>query len=329
MTGRFASFGWAAVALLVLMPTSAWPQSVATAETKTEATKTEAKAEAGNQPAEAQGAEDGLVVRYEDTRLSADIDSKPLPEVIAALSQEMPLKVYVKDTAQEELSGEVIFARFEDQPLQTGLRYLFGDLDFLFKYGSGPSEPGEDAPAQEAMEIWFYGGTGAYREFAADGEPSTIDPPSILASLEAGREQINLSELSEEELRDLARNASSEELRALTLIELGNRVENPDNVDAFVASLEDDESKDVRWRALTQILGVRNDVPEHVYRRVINEDPSPFLRKQALAVLVFKRRHEALGVLAEVRDGRDETMSAYAQELLDWLAQQEQPPEPE
>lgn len=267
-------------------------------------------------------AEEGLILTYHGTLLSADIDDKPLPDVVAALAEQMPLKVYMRESAQKEIDGRRIFARFEGRRLQAGLREIFEGLDFILKDARRTSQDGDVDAAGGSLEIWFYRGTGAYAELAGATEPAKIDPPSILAGLGPERERLDLPELTEEELRDLAKNASSDDLRALSLIELGNRVENPDNVNAFVEALEADESKTVRWRALTQILGVRQDLSDDVYRRAIREDPDPFLRKQALAVAVFRLRHDAEGLLAEVRAGRDEKLSAYAEELLEWLAQQ-------
>lgn len=279
-------------------------------------------------PSEAATRDDaGLMLRHRDGRLSADIDNRPLREVVAALALELPIKVYIKDSIREEISQKAVFGRFEDLPVQSALREIFSNRNFVLKRaGPAPAE-GQDSAEVRPIEIWFYGGTGAYSQLLAGTAPAKIDPPAVLARLGPEEDGADLAAMSDAELRDLARSASSETLRAHALIELGNRVESPDNVDSFVQGLEDD-SKTVRWRALTQILGARQALSDEVYRRVIDEDPDPFLRKQALAVLVFKKRHAAEGLLSELKAGDDQRLSTYAQELLDWLAQQPRPPEP-
>lgn len=308
------ALGLAAMGLLCLLPL----QGIAA----------EPQAAPGSQ-AEAQGspAEDGgaLLLRYEDGRLSAEVDNRSLRDVAAALAKQLPIKVYTKESIKAEMSETTVFSKFEDLPLHSGLRDLFRARNFVLKdtrsSSSDGGESGGGSAGEQPIEIWFYDGTGGYSELAADGEAGAVDPPGLLAGL-GGEDGAGLADLSEQDLRDLARDASSEAVRGHALIELGNRVENPENVDAFVSSLEDDSNK-VRWRALSQILGVQQDLDDDVFRRVIDQDPDPFLRKQALAMLVFKKRHGAEGILAELRGSQDQRISDYAQELTEWLAQQQ------
>ncbi len=235
----------------------------------------------------------------------------------------MPLKVYLKESLKDEMKNKVIFAKFEDHPLQSGFREIFRGSSFIFKYGK--ATPGEEAetPTGQTMEIWFLGGTGAHGELTVAGDAAEITPPPVVVTLEAESEEQNISALSDDELQELAVNASDAGMRSTALRNLGNRVESLDNVEAFVTALEDEE-KDVRWTALTRILSVDQEVPADVYRQVIRTDPSPFMRKQALAVYVFKKRADATGVLHEVQASNDPMMSAYAEELLTWLEKQAQ-----
>lgn len=310
------ALGVTAIGLLCLQPlqgTAAAPE----AETELQNTTLD-------DPAQDRG---GLLVRYKGGQLTVDIDNRPLRDVVAALAEQLPIKVYMKASIKEETGDKAISRKFEDLPLQNALRDLFRTRNFVVKRARPSPSVNSEAAEIRPIEIWFLGGTGAYSELASNGSPSNIDPPAFLASLGSGEDAAGLSSMSEADLRNLARDASSETLRGHALIELGNRVENPENVEAFVSSLEDD-SKKVRWRALSQILGVQQDLDDTVYRRVIDEDPDPFLRKQALAMLVFKKRHGAEGTLAELRSSEDEKMRAYAQELTAWLAKQDSVPKP-
>lgn len=276
--------------------------------------------EAGEAPA---GAKTAITMRYDAGLLTADIDNRPLPEVIAALAEQLPLKVYLRVSIREKIDQQNVNRKFERRPVQDAFRDIFRNQNYLLNYPR-KSAAGDDASAEPSIEIWLLGGSGAYSELLAEARDATeIEPPSILSTLEAAAEtgEDYLQEASEEDLRLLARNASDVRTRYNAMLHLGDRVESPEDVAVFVGALED-EVPEVRWMALTQILMAREDVPPDVYRNIYVSDPDPNMKKQALAVFAFKDREAAKPFLEEVRVGGNAEMSAHAEQLLDKLNKQ-------
>ena len=268
---------------------------------------------------EGQGSEP--LVRYKDGRLSVAIDNRPLSEVMVALQKHLPVTLYLKDSLKDQIGQQNIYERFEDYPLQSGLRAILGETNHLLKFALA-GDADSDATKQRPIEIWVLGGSGSYSELTGAIDRD-VEPPPFLDRLALSDGPADLSALSEDELRDVAVNASDENARINALLSLGDKKENPKSVETFESSLLNDESPHVRWRALTRILSAYQEVSEGTYRSVINEDPDPFIRRQALAVYVFKRRHAAEKLLTDVRASHfDKKMSAYADDLIDWLAKQ-------
>ncbi len=217
-------------------------------------------------------------VTLKDGRLSLEVQGRTLEWVLGRISRAAGFPV----VADEKVGEVVVSLRFQELPMEEGLRQLLRDQDAFFFYGAQ-----DDAPASLRI-VWVYpkGQGRGLQPVPPERWASTRDLEKMLEGPDAEDRSRAIESLVERQ-GEKARGAV---LRALK--DESARVRTQALYSAFSSGLEvpgevlaealDDPSTDVRFLALEAVA----DRPEAatLARRALG-DPSPHVRDRAKQIL--------------------------------------------
>lgn len=244
------------------------------------------------------GAAPSFTLSVKDNTLSVEIEDAPLGEVLKELARQAQLKVYLG----ESRAAEKISAKFDNLPLEEGVKRLLKGKNYTFTYDRPATANGRPG-APRLAEI---------RVVSTDSAPLEISGEAAVPP-------------AEKSLEDLARKAlqapePADRMDALkSLYERGKGEE----YRSTVASALRDKDQEVRDVALELVLqGV--PVSTETLKEMALGDASPELRIRAWNVLVEESdtNTAAMEYARQALQDPDPQVRAYAQRTLQELAEE-------